>query len=421
MPPFKFQKHTRYEIYLLWLDARALCQRFAVPPAGAFVVDPDYNQDRRRRFLEGLGKLSEVERWDLIEGGALFNAASDVVALFRSKEPIAEGVLRGCVYGCERVLGAVATSQVHHDFYLFSTDPTPLDDEQDLLSIALSIDEELLNGETHFVDELARVAQVEKAVVRRILCRWMDDRVAYMPSHAIEDDREPFILENRAQKRFDNWSRYEESRMHRFDFVVEVERPFPKDPEKLVRGIGRELGLTFEEVDPASKGFVVSGWCKNTTSEKLEVLRAELTDRVRTTFEEERRHERDAVTPSTTVHNYSAQQVGAQGPGAIASHNTMTLVQHTTDVDAQVLLPDLATLREYLLKRGVTSADDAVEVAAVVDAEKAVQANDVGLLTGALKKLGAKTLDVVGTLGLTALKAWIATKLGGPPALPPGG
>lgn len=424
MPPFKFQKHTRYEIYVLWRDARAIRQRFEVLPAGSFAIDPDHDPARRRRFLEGLGKLSEGERWDLIEGGALLNAASDAVVLFRSNAPIAEGILRGCVSGCERALGAIATSQVQHDFYLFATDPTSLDVEQDLLSAALDIDEELVNGETHFVDELARVAQVEKAAVRRILCRWMDDRVAYMPGDAIEDDREPFILENRAQKRLDNWSRYEESRMHRFDFIVEVDRPFPKDSEKLVRGIGREFGLTFEEVHPASKGFTVSGWCKNTTPEELEALRAELNDRVRTTFAEERRHERDAL-PSTTVHNtnysYSAQQVGAQGPGASASHNTMTLIQQMSDADAQVLMPDLATLREYLLQRGVTNADDAVEVAAVVDAEKAVQAKNAGLLTGALKKLGAKTLDAVGTLGLTALKAWIASKLGGPPSLPPGG
>lgn len=421
MPPFKFQQHTRYELYELWLDARAIRLHLSVPPVGSFVVDPGFDPASRKRFFDGMKKLSDVERWEFIEGGALFNAASDALALLGSKGFVAEPLLKQCVSGCERVLGVVAISQAHLSRYSFASDPTPLDMEQDLLSVALQIDEDLVNGETHFVKELAQAAHVEESAVRRIVCRWMDDRIAYMHDDALDDDREPFLLEDRAQRRLDNWRSYEESRMNRFDFVIEVERPFPLESERLVHGIGRELGLTFQEVHPASKGFAVWGWCRDTTPDALGKLREELIARVRATFAEERRHE-IAVTPSsTTIHNYSAQQVGAQGPGAIASHNTMTLTQQMADDDVQVLLAELATLRDYLLNQGVTSTADALEVAALVEAEEAAKAKEPGLITAALKKLGAKAIDALGPLGLTAVRAWIAAKLGSSPALPPGG
>jgi hypothetical protein len=58
----------------------------------------------------------------------------------------------------------------------------------------------------------------------------------------------------------------------------------------------------------------------------------------------------------------------------------------------------------------------------VAEAEKAARKNDPGTIVTALKKLSARTLELIGTMGLLRIKMWLGEKLGieTPPVLPPG-
>jgi hypothetical protein len=275
---------------------------------------------------------------DGIDDGSLLVATADLVVLASSGVPIPLTTLETTARRAERQLGTVAISQAHWKQFAFVEDPTPLEMENDLLSCALEIEQELVGDEKHFVNVLAEASQTSEMDVRRILCRWMDDRIAYVPSDALDDDREPFVLEDRAAIRLRKWSRYEKERERTrgFEFLIQTSRPFPNEAIKLVHGIGRELGIRFSEVTEGAKGFTVAGTLPDDiVRDQIASLRAKLTTTVQNTFSEIRRLELAAqsvsITNNTTYNN--SGQVGAQGPNAVAMGNTF--VQQLVDGEAR--------------------------------------------------------------------------------------
>jgi hypothetical protein len=250
----------------------------------------------------------------------------------------------------------------------------------------------------------------------------MDDRIAYMSNDALDDEREPFLLEQKAQHRLDNWSQYERERqsMLVFKFVIEAPRPFPRNAIELARGIGVEHGIQVNEVSEASRGILVKGWFpEDWSEEKQKAALAQYASAVKGTFAEVLRHE----SPGGMIINntYHAQQVAAQGPGAQAIGNVMIQQWNDGDGDAEQAADELRRAREELQKSLTSALEDAIEIGAVAEAERAAKARDLPGVMAALKKFGSKAYTVVETLGLSWLKAKLFEKTGiALPQLPPG-
>jgi hypothetical protein len=257
------------------------------------------------------------------------------------------------VRAADRVLGRVAISQADWKQYAFIEDPTPLETEHDLLSCALEMDDDLVGDETLFVDDLADASAISEADVRRILCRWMDDAIAYVHNDVLDGDREPFRLEHRARTRLARWDRYERKRMERFIFLIPVTRPYPIDAERLVRGIGRELGLQFSEITEGNKGITVDGvWPNEMSAEQRTTIAPKLIAEVKEAFADARLREILQPTVSITNTYNNTGLVGAQGPGAYAEGNTL-VQQQIVDSDTEQLSDELRRLFEHLVARGI--------------------------------------------------------------------
>jgi hypothetical protein len=423
---FAFKNHTRHDLYRLWRDVRQsyLEDREAAPseagtgrPPFPMIRETDVPA-RRQRVLDGLIRLLQSEDSEQIECGALSAAANQMIDLLRIGTPVVREMFLANLRGIARLLGTVSISQRHLELYTFIEDvATPLDVERDLLEIAIEMDQELYNGETNHVPLLARAVRVEGAAVRRILCRWMDDGIAYVPDAALDEDDEPFHLEERATLRLRNWDRYESERlrMNKFNFVIEAPRPFPNNAIELVTGIGREHGLRFDGVHEASRGIQVDGvFPTEWTPARIAEIKAQIIQSVQATFVEARRHE--MPSGGVIVNTYNAHQVAAQGPNAVAIGNT--LVQQLESTVADKLSAEILKLREHL-QTTIKSSSDAVEVGAVGEAEEAAKRKDQNGLVAAVKKWGAKALGKIETLGLSFLQAWISVHLGIPPASTP--
>lgn len=409
---FTFVNHTRHDIYRLWRDVRLIRAAEDDPAsrAGVFHVAPGSDPDIRRRVVDGFVKLRRTEEVDLLERGAILRAIADVVILREASAAIPEEAFSAAIRAAERPLGVVAISQTHQGRYGFVEDATALKAERRLLAAALAADDALYPGEALSVEEIARITRVNVAEVRRILCRWMDDEIAYVRDAALDDDDESFILENNAQSRSVHWANYESERqrMRLFQLVIEVPRPFPNGAVGLVRGIGLEHELNLSEVLEASKGVLVKGvHHEDWTQEQIADAMMRFKDAVRATFADARQHE--VPTGGVIVNTYNAQQVAAQGPGAQAIGNVMTL--HLNDGDAALIALELKQLREELQK-SIASAEDAIEIGAIAEAEVAAKAKNLSGVVSAIKRFGVKAYGVIESLGLAWLKAKFLEKTG---------
>lgn len=425
--PFTFRAHKRHDVYRLWRDAVTIRRRLGETSPGMFQIDGERDPERRRRFCDGLVTLRSLENADRIDAGSLLIATADLVLLHCDGLMVPDSMFANTVRSVEPLLGRVAISRSGLKQYIFIEDSTPLDTEHWLLSAVLEMEDDIIGNAHHYVDDLAEAANVSEPEVRRILCRWMDDGTVYMHNDALYNGREPFLLENKARSRarLEGWARYAESRerTQRFTLFVRAERPFPSDAERLVHGIGRELGLRFAEVVEGGKGFTVEGsWPGEMAAEHRVTIQDALTKQVRETFAEVLRH---TVTPPLVsiahTNNFNnTGQAGAIGPGAVAVGNH--LIQCVVSEGTEHLAEELTKLREHLLSR-VSTTQDAIDLGAVAEAEQAAMRNDPSGLAAAFRRLAAGTLEVMGTLGLMRLKMWIADKLGiqTPPLLPPGG
>jgi hypothetical protein len=195
------------------------------------------------------------------EGGALQNAIADLVVLPVNGENIMEAIFTSSVLGAERVLEQVVLSEVHYNRYAFVVDSPSLDDEYLLLKAALDMDGELYQDETISVEDLVHQTRLDVDVVRRVLCHWIDDAVAYISTAQLdpECDREPIVLLEKAKRRAEDWDRYrtERQRMKRFTLTLNIPRPFPNDAVNLIRSIGLSSHLHFTEVLAAPQAAAI--------------------------------------------------------------------------------------------------------------------------------------------------------------------
>lgn len=433
---FRFVNHTRYELYRLWRDSRAarILKDGARP--GLFVSTTDMDRDRRRRLCAGLVKLYRTERLDLVEGGAIYNAVAGLVASYQD-EGIPMAAFESAVRGAERPLGQIVIAELpDEESYMFVPDETPLDAEYLMLGVAVERDEEMGLGEAHEVSNIVQLTRLDQWLVRRILCRWIDDGLAYVVGDALDDDPEPFYLLPKAEQRLRNWERYEKERaqVRLFQFTIPVPTPLPSDYANIVRGIALDLGVRLDDVLPAgAKGVLLKGhFPEGLTQQQERDVAQSLTTSVEASLLEARRHEMSAPAATVTHYNtFNAQQVAAQGPNATAVGNTM--VQHFTDGVTPQLLDELRQAREFAtarVKNSDADDDDVADAGALVEAERAAKKNDAGGVRTALRRLSARVGTIVERLGLGLLRGWIFKETGIPlpdvpaqpeqPQLPPG-
>ena len=112
----------------------------------------------------------------------------------------------------------------------------------------------------------------------------------------------------------------------------------------------------------------------------------------------------------TLGNKFSAEQVGAQGPGAHAHDMTFTKIwnQMEGSIDLSALAGDLANLRNHL-HNVVTQPEHDAAIGAVADAELAAKSGDGPTVMQCLAKAGQWALDNASKIGVslatTALKA----------------
>ncbi len=98
---------------------------------------------------------------------------------------------------------------------------------------------------------------------------------------------------------------------------------------------------------------------------------------------------------------YTAGQVGAQGPGAIAAHMTFTHIGDSDQrsINLEALAGELGTLRQHLKSIATTAAHD-VAVGCVAAAEGEAKRGNREAALASLAKAGQWALDVAQTIGL---------------------
>jgi hypothetical protein len=235
-----------------------------VATAENFRIVAEPERHARRRLRDGLVNLANVERCDLVEGGALYNALSDLAVLARGGDGIPESTFAQAISGAERVLEQVVLSETNEKRYTFVQDHPPLDDEYELLHAAFELDGELYQDETFCVQDLVTVTRMDAGRVRRVLCLWLDDAIAYIARAQLDpdSDREPIALLEKAKRRLETWDRYRagRERMKRFIITLRVSPPYPPDHINLIRSIalGSSVHLT-DDVLPDPQGFKVQG------------------------------------------------------------------------------------------------------------------------------------------------------------------
>jgi len=286
-------------------------------------------------------------------------------------------------------LGRIAIGADHVD-RCFLDDWPSLDAEHRMLRHTTSDD-----VETPVVPDIARDLRLDIDEVRRVLCRWLDDKIAYVQTHIVSsDEAECFLLEESASQRLHHWDKYEEERKQMLIATIDI--PFaeslPGDFRDSAIGtaVHHDMYLDEKHIWTTPDGLKVQVVApEHWTGEKRTATCTKYIEDLIVMLRKSKADDQAAVQ----ITNYHANQVAAQGEGATAIGNTLsqTVEQESFNADDQTsILEELRRLRAELSALAASSIEHAKEMAIVVQAEEAAEKNDRGAVRRALSQFGAK-------------------------------
>lgn len=329
-------------------------------------------------------------------------AANDLVPVLRVGLPIEE--LLQPVWSVFQTFGQLLLN-IDGMQPRFAADHPPLAVEKRLLAAAYALDAQQHLDAKVEVRELVEQSGVELAVTRRVICYWLDGGLVYLPGDLqAPEETEHFVLAEGADERRDHWSEYERERIdaRRVRISVPYTDQLPHDWEKTVEGAAMDAGIDYGKVLPTLKGLIIDAvlpeeWARNDM--RVETFVGHVKEMLA----------KPRIQPAVhaPVNTFVANQVGAQGPNAVAASNTF--IQRAAsasweDSDRLAVIEELVLLRGALWKTAGGNLEEAHAFVFSVQAETAARNGDRAGMLSALSAFGPRLLTLCDELDLSRLK-----------------